>query len=115
MTTTNQQPTPETDATMKWCPQCPVLNDCDGNVVPADFARKLERERDAARDKAAAFEQATQDERNIHMTTIAERDQLRKNRDKWKESWTVDTARLRSKIDHLRKELSEAYRANTSL
>ena len=43
-----------------------------------DFARKLERERDEAIEKAAAFEQAVQDERNIHMTTIAERDQLRK-------------------------------------
>lgn len=36
--------TPRTDAALKWCPQCPVLDERDGDVCSADFARQLECE-----------------------------------------------------------------------
>jgi len=36
--------TPRTDAALKWCPQCPVLGEKDGDVCDAQFARSLELE-----------------------------------------------------------------------
>lgn len=55
--------TPETDAISFW-------SDCGGWVVPKDFARKLERERDEAR---LAYKHAVEAENRIYK----ERDELR--------------------------------------
>lgn len=85
----NEQPTPETDAQCYDCTYrgdmggtftaCPGKNDPYGDHVSADFARKLERERDEARAKLARIhrlvgvaEQAKQEELGAMREAIKE-------------------------------------------
>lgn len=65
--------TPRTDAVI----QRRNFGAGDIDWVPVKHARTLERELAEAKAAATGFEFALQQERNIHMTTIAERDTLR--------------------------------------
>jgi hypothetical protein len=73
--TGNPTPTPRVDAAVEQWKNRPWAGSPTDR--PLMLARELERELAAAKEAATGFEFALQQERNIHMTTIAERDQLR--------------------------------------
>ena len=67
----NDTPTPETDALISV-----GLENADRECVPADFARKLERERDGAREALASREVVIA-QQNVITDLILERDGAR--------------------------------------
>lgn len=65
----SERPTPETDART----YIPVLG---ASTVPAEFARKLERERDEAREELKKLEGAYEDATNYYARMIELREEL---------------------------------------
>ena len=68
----NNQPTPDTDAKAS-----PHIGFFSCATVPAEFARKLERERDIAEDERISMAQQLESEKECHARCQNERDEAR--------------------------------------
>jgi hypothetical protein len=81
----NEKPTPETDTNVGEWDEGKFWDHPKGRIVEADFARKLERERNEAREDlkfkeklCAELTKQLRKEQQLHVQTLNERDEARK-------------------------------------